>query len=163
MSNVMSVKEWRLHLDSKRPPKEKPALRDLNLYDILIGIDPGTKTGICIVNKRNGNLLIETLKIHEAMHYVRQYCDMYANVLVRFEDARLRTWFGNTGKERMKGAGSVERDCKIWEDFLASLTCHVDKVHPKHVKASTDKDFAARTGYSGRTSIHAREAAWMVI
>ena len=106
---------------------------------------------------------IGTLKIHEVMNEVRQAAE-FVSVLVRFEDARLRTWYGSdTHGEKKKGAGSVERDCSIWQDFLDDLAVDYDRVHPKDVKATTAEQFKQLTGYSGRTSIHAREAAWMVI
>ena len=85
------------------------------------------------------------------------------NTLVRIEDARQRTWFGNTGPEKWKGAGSIGRDCAIWEETLSKLKIPFELVHPKQVKATTAEQFKRLTGWTGRTSIHAREAAWLVI
>ena len=36
-------------------------------------------------------------------------------IKLRIEDARLRKWYGNAGREELQGAGSVNRDASIWE------------------------------------------------
>ncbi len=134
--------------------------------DVLIGIDTGTNTGIAIKEKGKW-VLIETKTIYQAIKTVESYerrCLMLGmSLFVRVEDARQRTWFGNTGKERLKGAGSVERDCAIWEEFLTDLGIPFEMVHPKNVKETNPDYFAKITGWSGRTSKHSREAAWMIL
>ncbi len=163
----MSVADWRKTAEKKAAkltPKARvqEPYKDRKRYTILIGIDPGTNTGFCVC-KGGAIKQIGTLKIHEVMNEVRQAAE-FVSVLVRFEDARLRTWYGSdTHGEKKKGAGSVERDCSIWQDFLDDLGVDYDRVHPRDVKATTAEQFQKITGYSGRTSIHAREAAWMVI
>lgn len=130
----------------------------------LIGIDPGTHTGIAI--KESGLFrIIETLTIFEALNLTHEWFEYHGanNTLVRIEDARQRTWFGNTGPEKWKGAGSIGRDCAIWEETLSKLKIPFELVHPKQVKATTAEQFKRLTGWAGRTSIHAREAAWLVI
>lgn len=131
---------------------------------VLIGVDTGTKTGLAI--KCDGDFkLIETLTIWRALNIVKDWADCYGaqNIFVRVEDARQRTWFGNTGKERLKGAGSVERDCAIWEEVLNDLRIPFEMVHPKNVKETKPDYFAKITGWSGRTSKHSREAAIMIL
>lgn len=131
---------------------------------ILIGIDPGTHTGIAI--KMHGSLkLIETVTIWHALNLVKEWAEYEGkhNAFVRVEDARLRTWFGNTGQEVWKGAGSINRDCAIWEEVLTDLKIPFEFVHPKNVKATTADYFKKLTGWNGRTSKHAREAAWMIL
>lgn len=143
----------------------------------LIGIDPGTHTGIAI--KESGLFrIIETMTIFEALNLTHEWFEYHkGNTLVRIEDARKRTWFGKskkvdvfgnlsyveTGRERLKGAGSVSRDCAIWEETLTKLKIPFELVHPKQVKATTAEQFKLLTGWAVRTSIHAREAAWLVI
>lgn len=132
---------------------------------VLIGIDPGTHTGYA--KMVNGKLLsVTTLTIYHALKEVelwtKNYCQPDA-YFIRIEDARQRTWFDKTDRERLKGAGSVERDCKIWEEVLTELKIPFEFVHPKHVKATTAEQFEKLTGWKGRTSIHAREAAWLII
>lgn len=150
---------------SKKPGKPAPP-RNLSAYQILIGIDPGTHTGIAI--KEHGKWVsVETLTIFEAVERVkaweRRALALSFSILVRVEDARQRTWFGETGREKLKGAGSVERDCAIWHEVLTTLSIEHEFVHPKNVKATTADYFERATGWGKRTSIHAREAAWLII
>lgn len=161
-SNVMSVAEWRKAAKLTPKARVQQPYKNRNKYGVRIGIDCGTNTGVCFW--MDGKIqVIETMPIHKALEAVKTWCSLYG-VLVRFEDARLRTWYGSDKHgEKKKGAGSVERDCAIWQDFLDDMGVDYDRVHPKDVKATTAEQFKALTGYSGRTSIHAREAAWMVI
>ena len=84
----------------------------------LIGIDTGTHTGVAIyetISKRIERL--ETLPIHKAMALVLATALENPNdTHVYFEDARLRKWFGRSGREQLQGAGSIKRDCAIWEE-----------------------------------------------
>lgn len=129
---------------------------------IEIGIDPGTNTGIAV--KYCGVWhTVATMTIIEAIDLVRGWVITEEAISVRIEDARLRTWFGKSGPEKWKGAGSIMRDCSIWEETLTKLGVPFEKVAPKHVKATTAEQFERLTGWKGRTSIHAREAAWMII
>ena len=139
------------------------ALPSTKQYHTMIGIDPGTNTGVAI--KLNGNLVgVETMTIIEAIQCVTGWAENQKDdVLVRIEDARLRTFFGSSGSEMWKGAGSIMRDCKIWEDEMKRQGINVEFVHPKNVKATTADYFKKLTGWRYRTSIHAREAAWMII
>ena len=127
---------------------------------VLIGVDPGTHTGFAV--KKYGEWqTIETTTIFEALSIVVNY--RHDDVLVRFEDARLRTFFGKSGREKLQGAGSVKRDCAIWEEVLTMYSIPFQRIHPKYVKAITAEQFKALTGWPGQTSIHAREAAWLIL
>lgn len=129
---------------------------------VYIGIDPGVNTGMAIWDAEQKHFVaVSSVMIYEAIEYVKRY-HAAAKILVRIEDARMRRWFGNTGKERMKGAGSVERDCKIWEETMTLLQIPFEFVHPKNVQATTADYFKKLTGWQGRTNIHGREAAIMV-
>ena len=144
--------------------KGKPVAVVARRYHCMIGIDPGTNTGIAI--KCDGNIiLIETVTIIEAINLVKEYVDYHGtnNVKVRIEDARLRKFFAETGPEKWKGAGSIKRDCVIWETEMERCKINYEMVNPMHVKATDKKTFKALTGISKRTSIHAREAAWMIL
>lgn len=89
--------------------------------------------------------------------------------MVRVEDARQRTWVPwqkNEKYERGKreGAGSVKRDAKIWEDFLKDLGIPFEMVAPKKNKTKVSDAYLQQlTGYAGKTSQHARDAAMLVI
>ena len=135
-------------------------------YEVVIGIDPGTHTGIAIKSCGEWHA-IETCTIYHAIKRVvaaESYCAGEGEKLfIRIEDARKRSWFGNTGKERLKGAGSVERDCAIWEEVLTELKIPFEMVHPKNVKETTAEYFAKISGWNGRTSKHSREAAFLIL
>ncbi len=132
-------------------------------YRVMAGIDPGTKTGLAI--KCDGLLMvITTTNIIDAVKLVKEWHGYHgADMLVRIEDARMRQFFGDSGFEKWQGAGSVKRDCRIWEKELIKMGVDYEFVHPKNVKATTAAQFNQLTGCIVRTSIHAREAAWLII
>jgi hypothetical protein len=132
-------------------------------YNYYIGIDPGVNTGIAIWNK-TGKCLgsIRTLPIHQAMGIVYKYKGT-DSVFVRVEDARQRKWFGERAEQKQQGAGSVKRDCKIWEDLLTDLNIPFEMVAPrKGMTKYSAAAFKKLTGYEGKTSEHARDAGMLV-
>lgn len=131
----------------------------------MVGIDPGVNTGFAIWSRTDRTLLaVETLGIVEAMQRIRIMHDHEELHSVVFEDARLRIWFGTKGKEALQGAGSIKRDCSIWAEFLAGLEgVPFRPVSPRGKGAKVDAArFAKLTGWKGRTSEHARDAAMLV-
>lgn len=138
---------------------------------IYIGIDPGAQTGYAAWDSAEKRLAsVRTLKIHEAMHYILEVRRAGMLHSVTFEDARLRTWFGKMDREQAKygaavreGVGSVKRDCTIWAEFLADLGIPYKAIKPQAGATKWKADvFAQRTGWTGRTSEHARDAALLV-
>jgi hypothetical protein len=125
---------------------------------IYIGIDPGTKTGIAVWDATKKEFFtIGTLTIYEAINYCNSYEFDYTTIIM--EDARLRKWYGNSGREKLQGAGSVKRDCAIWEEVFPNII----KVAPKNNKTKLDQAaFERLTGWKGRTSVHGRDAAMLV-
>ena len=137
---------------------------------IYIGIDPGTHTGVAIWDSK-AQVFIEltTIPIHQALLKVKRlYAESreLSNICVVFEDARQRTWFGkdkNTNA-KLQGAGSIKRDCRIWEDFCKDYQIPFLKIPP--IKGGTklsEAYFKTISGWKGRTSNHARDAAMLVI
>lgn len=139
-------------------------LPERNRARCLVGIDPGTKTGFAVWDRRlKAFSSIETTGIYTAIKRLEELVSKEPGaVFVRLEDATKRTWFGETGKERLKGAGSVERDCAIWVEVLTALRLPFELVPPKELRAPNESYFKQFTGYAGRTSVHARDAAWLV-
>jgi hypothetical protein len=133
-------------------------------YDYIIGIDPGVNTGFAVWDNRARRLKkVET----NIACYVENICRVGfgtgKTVLVRFEDARLRTWFGKAGKEQLQGAGSIKRDCQRWEEFLTYYDIPFEEVAPKNNRTKmTAEEFKRLTGWNERTSSHARDAAMLV-
>ena len=139
----------------------------------LIGIDCGKHTGIAIWDtETQAFTVIETFPIHRALDKVYKYGLMMAcganSVKVYFEDARQRRWFPKEAswgevKGRAMLSGYVKRDAVIWQDALTDWGIPFEMVPPRPGMTKWDAaTFARVTGYKGRTSNHARDAALLV-
>lgn len=136
---------------------------------VYIGIDTGVHTGIAVWDsERKEFVMVDTMKIHEAMNIVYDYADSDSPLQVRFEDARQRKWIPmskNMTAElgRAQGAGYVKAHCQIWEDFLTDYRIPFEAIAPRRnlTKLSAEQ-FERITGYKGRTNEHARDAAMLV-
>lgn len=130
---------------------------------ILIGIDTGVKTGFavwCIQEKRF--LEISTCSILDAMERVQYYKGGISDLEgLYIEDARKVKY--KTSTVKAQGAGSIKRDCQIWEEFVNRYQIKATFLRPNKdlTKFSKDK-FAQLTGWKKRTSEHARDAAMLV-
>lgn len=140
-------------------------------HNLYIGIDPGTHTGFALWSRTERRLwMVDTMTITQAMKTVEDYvCNFDTDgnkryeVVVFIEDARKRTWFGSSNREKLQGAGSVKRDCSIWETFCYELGVECRKIAPKHNTTKlTAAQFKVLTRWQGRTSDHARDAAMLV-
>ena len=61
------------------------------------------------------------------------------------------------------GAGSIKRDCEIWEEFAALYGIPIQFIPPRKGLTKWDAEtFNKMTGWKGRTSNHARDAALLV-
>lgn len=136
---------------------------------IYIGIDTGVHTGIAVWDSEKGKFVyLDTLKIHEALNIVSSYAYKDIPLCVRFEDARQRKWIpfakNMTGElGRAQGAGYVKAHCQIWEDFLRDMDIPFEMIAPRrNVTKLSAEQFGRITGYKGRTSEHARDAAMLV-
>lgn len=133
---------------------------------IVVGIDPGRNTGIAIWDTTTRQLVsMTTVSIHTAMGSISGLVSQHGkeNILVRVEDARKRIWFGNAGREKLQGAGSVKRDSSIWEAFLKDLGVAYELVPPARIKTKVTADyFRTITGWAGRTNQHSRDAGMLV-
>lgn len=140
-------------------------MKEPGKYSVFIGVDVGVNTGIAIYMKESKLFsLVSSCKIHEAMEIVKKnYAAYGGSLFVRFEDARLRKWFGHSGREKLQGAGSVKRDSKIWEDFLNDLGISFEMVAPsQNTTKLTSLKFKRITGYKLKTNEHGRDAAMLV-
>lgn len=144
-----------------------------------IGIDPGTKTGVCIWDQREKKIaILKTTDIESAMFFLSDLIainpDQYR---ARVENPSARggrkDWLS---PKKAQGAGSVKRDFAIWKSFFERRNVPMEALTPSQVhsfkyrilglpKGASEKDFQAAfkalTGMS--SSSHAREAAVMVI
>ncbi len=136
------------------------------MTDIYIGIDPGTHTGIAVwSHKEQRFFMLGTKTMYEATEDIINLVNKHGrdNIFVRFEDARKRNWFGKAGREQLQGAGSIKRDCSLWEEFLTAKNIPFATVAPKANSTKMKPEaFAKYTGWTKRTSEHVRDAAMLV-
>lgn len=130
---------------------------------IYIGIDTGTNTGFAVWDSGKRKIIeLSTLTITKALYRVWKYAEQ-EEICLYIEDARLRKWYGNTGRERLQGAGSVKRDAKIWEDFCEENGLNYHMIAPGDNPAKMEAPmFRTVTGWKGKCSQHARDAMMLV-
>lgn len=133
---------------------------------IFIGIDTGTHTGVAVWDSEERQFLeIKTMMLHQALQFVITMCKVWKreNVHVLFEDARQRKWFGARSDAKLQGAGSVKRDAAIWEEFCVDYKIPFRALPPAKGATKIRPDyFKELTGWRGKTSEHARDAAMIV-
>lgn len=140
---------------------------------IFIGIDPGENTGLAIWDSASRSFReVATLPLWKALDEVRKWnyaCTaQLVDLCVIFEDARQRKWFPKEKSNaeyrgRLMGAGAAKRDARIWEEYLTAQGIPFRAQKPRPGLTKWDADYWARiTGWQGRTSEHARDAALLV-
>lgn len=136
---------------------------------IAIGIDPGVNTGLAVWDTDAQTFrALKTCSIVTAMEYIVSLWRDGEELQIVFEDARKRQWLPrerNLSEYRGKlmGAGSVKRDCEIWEEFCENYYIQYTAVPPRKGMTKWDAAYFAKvTGWKGRTSDHARDAAMLV-
>ncbi|WP_418409278.1 hypothetical protein [Alistipes sp.] len=133
---------------------------------ILIGIDTGVHTGFAVWHSDTKYLAeVSTMTITQAIERVKMiaYIRGKDNIRLFIEDARQRKWFGNAGREKLQGAGSVKRDSRIWEDWCREQGFQYRMVAPKNNRTKlTASQFKLLTKWTGATSEHARDSALLV-
>lgn len=135
-----------------------------------IGIDPGENTGVAIwdAGKQCFVSIFTTTAASAILHIWDNYVCWNNCTIIVFEDARKRQWIPREKnlseyRGRLMGAGSVKRDCTIWEEFCKDYNFNYLAVPPRRGETKWDADYFARvTGWTKRTSNHARDAALLV-
>lgn len=135
-----------------------------------IGIDPGEHTGLAIWDTKNKCFagIYTTTAASAILHVWDGYVGWNRDTVIVMEDARKRKWIPQEKNEseyrgRLMGAGSVKRDCSIWEEFCKSYNFTIWKVPPRKGMTKWTADYFAKvTGWTARTSEHARDAAMLV-
>lgn len=133
-------------------------------YTHFIGIDAGKHTGYALYDSKAKTLVeVKSMLIHRAMQQILHLHQSGVKLYVRVEDARKRKFFGDAGREQLQGAGSVKRDCTIWEDFLSDHNIPYEMVAPKNNRTKLNSArFKQYTNYSATTNEHSRDAAMLV-
>lgn len=137
---------------------------------LLLGIDPGTKTGFALydadANGGAGELLrVDALDFWEAVALLEAVAGDTAAVVV--EDARrigLYARRGERGARRdriARSVGMIDRDVQLWLDLCERLRLPVATVEPTRKKWDAET-FRRITGWEGRTNEHARDAGRLV-
>ena len=136
---------------------------------IVVGIDPGLHTGLAVWDTSARQFLdIRCSGIVSAMDYLDDIAFKRGIGLVVFEDARQRKWIPREKdlaqmKGRAMGAGSVKRDCSIWQEWCEARCVQYIATKPKNgMTKLTDAYFRGITGYDRRTNEHGRDAAMLV-
>lgn len=135
--------------------------------DVYIGIDPGKNTGIAIWHADLEELEILPAKpFWEAWEEVTLTYPPEEVIAVVEDPTQNRPVFsrGQSRPTREKIAqdiGRNKRDAQLWIAGLERLGFAVRRVRPTQSKW-TKKTFERITGYTGRSSEHARDAARMV-
>ena len=132
---------------------------------IVIGIDPGTITGIAVWDVVEQEFIsVTSVPIHSALSSIELWNEKIGDVLlVRWEDARKRKWFGKNSNAKQQGAGSIKRDCRIWEAFFKDYEIRNEPLDPKDIMTKLDDEqFRRITKWEKQTNEHARDAAMMV-
>ena len=136
---------------------------------ITIGIDPGKHTGLGVYHTQERKLMeVRTYLIHQALELVWKYHQLGSLKCVTIEDARMATHSRSSEKNRSKlqGAGSIKRDSTIWQDYCIDKDVPYRLVRPNkalNVFCENSKQWSKRTGWSGRTSHHARIASMLAM
>lgn len=136
---------------------------------LCVGIDPGMHTGLAVWDTSRRQFLdIRCSGIVNAMDYLSELSLKHGIGLVVFEDARQRKWIPRESdiaqvKGRAMGAGSVKRDCSIWEEWCKARGVQYIATRPRTgLTKLTDAYFRGLTGYDRRTNDHGRDAAMLV-
>lgn len=129
----------------------------------VIGIDPGTSTGIAVFDTIQGKFTrIDTMGIVRAMYEVGTLRSIMPadTILLLVEDPRR---IGGA-PERAQGAGSIKRDANIWQEFAKVYQVKVRFVRPTRasITKATVEQLRNMCGWVGRTTNHARDAAFLV-
>ena len=132
-----------------------------------IGIDPGVKTGFAVYNPIEKKIELETIQLHQGFFKVLRLRQEFEIEIV-IEDPNKWTFFkkeDTSAGARRQGAGSVKRDFKAWKDFFEDFNIPFYPVRPERLRNQHAKDevlFRRITGYTGKSSEHARVAGMLV-
>ena len=129
---------------------------------ILIGIDPGVKTGLAVYADKKLQL-VESCTAVKAESFILKTINEGESIVLFIEDSRLRTWYGSKGREVAQGVGSVKRDCLRWQEFCEHHNIEFNMVHPKNNKTKLKAaEFKKITGWKGKSNEHGRDASMLV-
>lgn len=130
---------------------------------IIIGIDPGKKTGVAIYDRQTKQIVNASISdfwsVYEWLRSVRDDGKIQAVVI---EVPRTKhNWHASKHGTTSANVGGIYREAHLLADGIERLGFKVHRVHPPGKKSA---DQVKRiTGYEGRTNEHTRDAimlAW---
>jgi len=137
-----------------------PAIKPI----LYIGIDPGTMTGLAEIVDGQYRLITQ-MNIIRAMNHIRitHELDIW-DIKLHAENPNMRSYFGNSGREKLQGAGSIKRDYAIWVEFAKEYNIAIFPIAPAQIGSQFDNVsiFEAATGYTKKCGKHARDAAKII-
>lgn len=132
---------------------------------LMIGIDPGTVTGVAIWDVDEKTLVdVNSFSILQAIYYVGLMAK-HAEVCLYVEDPNTWIPFGNRRgtAARLQGAGSIKRDFAIWMEFATERNIKVIRTRLQGtLKKLPAAQFKLITGWQDGTNEHGRDAAMLV-
>lgn len=137
---------------------------------LVIGIDPGTHTGIGVWDMTDRRLIeVFGRDMEDAQLYIQDMRTRHEVFLV-LEDARMmKTGRRPGGEARAQGAGAVKAVSTMWESWAQKHGIPMYRRAPgvatkksRGITKWNDDEFRAYTGWQQRTNNHGRDAAMMV-
>lgn len=127
----------------------------------IIGIDPGIQTGIACFE--DGEILyLATLSPMECIDGIQTI----QPDMICFEDSRLQSVVFKRGVNShallkiARDVGSIDAQCRLLVELCGQLGIAYHGVSPKAKGSKLDaKQFEAKTGWTGRSNQHERDAA----
>ena len=136
-----------------------------------VGIDPGKKNGFAIwIAEEKKWHVIATLETWDVIMFIHFSEGIRKNCKIRIEDPFSWKPFGRNGSAKLQGAGQVKARFNALVEYFEAWEIPYEKVPIQRSKKSstkkgkdmTQKEFNNLTGWKGKTSPHARDAAMMV-
>ncbi len=136
----------------------------------IIGIDAGKRTGVSLWSPKKGELIkLETLNFWDTVAFVRKHGNPENTAIILESPGVNKPTFGRQKLKRRvldrkaQNVGSVKRETKLLGEGLERDGFIVKYVAPiKGGGKWTAKQLEQITGWTGRTSQHARDAARLV-
>ena len=145
-------------------------------HEYFIGLDPGISTGFCMYDKTFKQIIklatVEFWELFDALDEIKRLAPDQVKFIIENSALNKPTFVkggGDTQKKMQKisrNVGSNQRESTLLIEGIRRYGFHVIEVKPtgsRGVKRKwSEETFQKITGYKGRSSQHARDAAMLV-